>query len=470
MRLLAESSAPAITLRNRFEVLSDELTSAEEGEESQLMEEASTTAEISGVQAVARPLEHDLLRLEGKINGRRATFLIDCGSTHDFISSDFVKQYRLPTSASEEVLTVSLADGSTTSQALETTDKLKVVVGGFSEQQSFTVFPLSRYDVILGKPWLFRNNPAIDFRTNKVGVGSQVLDAYTGTGADECMFMSGKQARRELRRGSKGFLAWISTADHQQATPVPTPRIEVSGERAAEMQQLLKEFRDQLPENLPDSLPPKRFVDHEIQLEAGGTPPSRGAYRLPKPELDEMQVQLTKLLQKGFIEPSKSPFGAPVFFVKKTDGTLRMVCDWRDLNRITVKNKACLPNVDDLFDAIQGSTYFSKLDLHSGYNQIRIREEDVPKTAINTPFGHFQFRVMGFGLTNAPATFQSMMNDILRPYLRKFAVVFLDDILIFSKTWEDHLAHVRTILTALKEHQLFCKLLQQLSMFLARTT
>jgi len=212
-----------------------------------------------------------------------------------------------------------------------------------------------------------------------------------------------------------------------------------------------------LPSALPPELPPKRFVDHEIKVEAGSTPPSRAAYRLPKPEMDELHDQLSALLEKGYIEPSKSPYGAPVFFVKKADGSLRLVCDWRDLNRITVKNKACLPNIDDLFDAVQGSAYFSKLDLHSGYNQIRILPEDAPKTAINTPFGHFQFRVMGFGLTNAPATFQSMMNDVLRPYLRKFVVVFLDDIMIFSKTWDEHLEHLRVVLETLRSNKLYCK-------------
>ena len=185
-------------------------------------------------------------------------------------------------------------------------------------------------------------------------------------------------------------------------------------------------------------------------------PPSRSPYQLPKPELEELQTQLTSLLEKGFIEPSKSPFGAPVFLVKKSDGSLRMICDWRKLNKITVKNKACTPNAGDLFDAVQGARYFSKLDVHLGYNQVRIRDSDAPKTAINTPFGHFQFRMMGFGLANAPATFQTMMNHILRPHLRKFVVVFLDDILIFSRTWEEHMHHVRMVLDALKENQLCC--------------
>ena len=122
----------------------------------------------------------------------------------------------------------------------------------------------------------------------------------------------------------------------------------------------------------------------------------------------------------------------------------REVCDWRQRNKITIDNEACLPNMDDLFDTVHGCKYFTKLDLHSGYNQVRIRENDIPKTAMNTPLRHFEFKVMGFGLCDAPATFQSLMNEVLRPYLRKFVVVFLD-ILIFSKTWEDHFTHVRTI-------------------------
>ena len=134
--------------------------------------------------------------------------------------------------------------------------------------------------------------------------------------------------------------------------------------------------------------------------------------------MDELQAQLSEMLKHGFIEPSRSPYGAPVFFVKKTDGSLRMVSDWRQLNRITVKNKACLPSIDDLFDTVHGSRYFTKLDLRAGYHEIRIHDEDVPRTAINIPFGHFQFRVMAFGLTNAPATFQTLMNSILHPYMR----------------------------------------------------
>ena len=184
---------------------------------------------------------------------------------------------------------------------------------------------------------------------------------------------------------------------------------------------LLEQFSDIFPDALPAQLPPRRFMDYDIKIEEGSTPHSRPAYRLSKPGMEELQSQLGKLVQKGFIELSKSPCGAPAIFVKKADGSLRMVCDWRLLNRITTK-LVCLPNIDDLFDTVQGSGYFTKLVLHSG-NQIGIQDDDVAKTAINTPFGYYQFRVMGFGLTNAPANFPSLVNSILHPYLRKFAVV-----------------------------------------------
>ena len=197
---------------------------------------------------------------------------------------------------------------------------------------------------------------------------------------------------------------------------------------------------------------------HEIEVQEGSQPPSRPPFRLSQPELEELKRQLDDLLLHDFIEPSKSPYGAPVFFVRKADGTLRLVCDWRPLNSITVKTQACLPNIEDLFDTIQGAQYFTKLDLMSGYHQVRVRPQDVPKTAINTAFGHYQFKVMGFGLTNAPATFMAMMNDVLRPFLRKCIVVFLDDILIFSKTWQDHLSDVDAVLTALGREELYCKL------------
>jgi hypothetical protein len=173
--------------------------------------------------------------------------------------------------------------------------------------------------------------------------------------------------------------------------------------------------------------------------------------------MNELKRQLADLLHRGFIRPSVSPFGAPVLFVHKKEGTLRLCVDYRALNKITIKNRYPLPRIEELMDRLVGAKYFTKIDLYSGYHQIRIKEEDIPKTAFRTRYGHYEFCVLPFGLTNAPATFMTLMNNIFQPYLDKFVVVYLDDILIYSKTKEQHLQHVRTILNTLREHQLYAK-------------
>jgi hypothetical protein len=219
----------------------------------------------------------------------------------------------------------------------------------------------------------------------------------------------------------------------------------------------LAAYRDVFPSALPDGLPPSREVDHRIELIPGSSPPSRPTLRLSATELAELKKQLAELEAAGFIRPSKSPFGAPILFVKKKDGTMRMCIDYRALNRITVKNSYPLPRVDELFDRLQGARYFSKIDLRSGYHQIRIAPEDVPKTAFRTRYGHYEFMVLPFGLTNAPATFMHLMHQTMRPLLDECALVFLDDILIYSRTLEDHQQHVRRVLDALREQKLYAK-------------
>ncbi|KAL0549084.1 hypothetical protein IC582_013564 [Cucumis melo] len=155
-------------------------------------------------------------------------------------------------------------------------------------------------------------------------------------------------------------------------------------------------------------------------------------------ELKELKVQLQKLLDRGFIRPSVSPWGAPVLFVKKKDGSMRLCIDYRDLNKVTVQNRYPLPRIDDLFDQLQGATVFSKIDLRSGYHQLRIKDGDVPKTAFRSRYGHYEFIEMSFGLTNAPAVFMDLMNRVFREFLDTFVIVFIDDILIYSKTEVEH--------------------------------
>ncbi|GJR17853.1 putative reverse transcriptase domain-containing protein [Tanacetum coccineum] len=184
---------------------------------------------------------------------------------------------------------------------------------------------------------------------------------------------------------------------------------------------------------------------------------ARAPYRLAPSEMKELSEQLKELSDKGFKRPSSSPWGAPVLFVKKKDGSFRMCIDYRELNKLTVKNRYPLPRIDDLFDLLQGSSVYSKIDLRSGYHQIQVREEDISKTAFRTRYGHYEFQVMPFGLTNAPAVFMDLINRVCKPFLDKFLIVFIDDILIYSKNKKDHEEHLKAILELLKKEELYAK-------------
>ncbi|GJX00652.1 putative nucleotidyltransferase, ribonuclease H [Tanacetum coccineum] len=228
-----------------------------------------------------------------------------------------------------------------------------------------------------------------------------------------------------------------------------------SDEKKLEDIPVVKEFPDVFPEDLP-GLPPVRQVEFQIDLIPGAAPVARTPYRLAPSEMQELSNQLQELTDRGFIRPSTSPWGAPVLFVKKKDGSFRMCIDYRELNKLTIKNRYPLPRIDDLFDQLQGSSVYSKIDLRSGYHQLRVRE-DIPKTAFRTRYGHYEFQVMPFGLTNAPAVFMDLMNRVCKPYLDKFVIVFIDDILIYSRNEEEHANHLRIILELLRKEKLYAK-------------
>jgi RNase H-like domain found in reverse transcriptase/Reverse transcriptase (RNA-dependent DNA polymerase)/Integrase zinc binding domain/Chromo (CHRromatin Organisation MOdifier) domain len=223
------------------------------------------------------------------------------------------------------------------------------------------------------------------------------------------------------------------------------------------LDRVLEDYDDVFPEDLPAGLPPRRAIDHRIDLLPGASPPSRPAYRTSPADSLELKRQLDDLLSHGFIIPSTSAYGAPVLFVKKKDGSVRMCIDYRALNKVTERNMAGLPRMDELFDRVTGATIFTKLDLRSGYHQIRVHPEDTHKTAFVTRYGHFEFVVLPFGLTNAPATFSTLMQSVFHDYLDKFVVVFIDDILIYSKNEKEHEKHLRLVLDVLRKERLYAK-------------
>ena len=287
----------------------------------------------------------------------------------------------------------------------------------------------------------------------------------------------------ELRQGCENFLGMVDTATasslgvslgtatvtsvtDNSSPPCAASSSFSSSTLAQQLDTIKTEFVDVFAE--PSGLPPDRGIEHVIPLEPDAQPPFKRMYRLSLSELQEVKRQVTELLQKQLIEPSVSPFGAPLLFVLKKGGDLRMVIDYRAWNKLTIKNRYPLPRIDDLFDKLQGSQYSTSLDAASGCHQILLQESDRPKTAFRTPFGHYQFRMLPFGLTNAPATFQAVMNRVfdhpkflangkVNPLsaLSDYVLVFIDDILIFSKSAEEHVEHVKTVMEVLRLHSFY---------------
>src|SRR4051812_20978074 len=233
--------------------------------------------------------------------------------------------------------------------------------------------------------------------------------------------------------------------------------MDVKGKVASGELPVVCEFPEVFPEDV-NELPPEREVEFSIDLIPRTSPVSMAPYRMSASELKELKSQLEDLLEKKFIRPSVSLWGAPVLLVKKKEGSMRLCVDYRQLNKVTIKNKYPLPRIDDLMDQLVGACVFSKIDLRSGYHQIRVRAEDIQKTAFRTRYGHYEYSVMPFGVTNAPGVFMEYMNRIFHDYLDKFVVVFIDDILIYSKSEEEHAEHLRAVLSVLKEKKLFAKL------------
>ncbi|KAH0649063.1 hypothetical protein KY285_034311 [Solanum tuberosum] len=282
------------------------------------------------------------------------------------------------------------------------------------------------FDVILGMDWLHAYYSSIDCRTRKVKFrfpNEPVLEWESRDVVVKGKFISCIKAYRFI---SKGCLYHIVRVNDVESKVPPIESIPV-----------VNELLDVFPQDLP-GVPPEREIDLGIDLLPDTQPISIPSYRMAPAELKELKEQLKDLLEKRFIRPSHSPWGAPVLFVKKKDGSLRMCIDYRQLNKVTVKNRYPLPRIDDLFDQLHGASHFSKIDLRSGYHQVKVRECDILKTAFRTRYGHYEFVVMSFGLTNALALFMDLMNRVFKPYLDSFVVGFIDDILIYSRGEEEH--------------------------------
>jgi hypothetical protein len=295
-----------------------------------------------------------------------------------------------------------------------------VGMNGLCTKEDLNILSLGSYDFLIGMDWLDQHHAILDFHNKAFTCLDEEGNRKTVQGIPRAVTVweiSAMQLKKCYRKGCQIFAAHM-----EEASKDKVPNLEDHA--------VLEYFEDVFKE-VP-GLPPKRDIDFSINLIPGAAPVSKTPYRMSTPELKELQMQLEELLKKGYICPSVSPWGAPVLFMKKKDGTLRLCIDFRQLNKVTIKNKYPLPRIDDLFDQLKDAKIFSKIDLRSGYHQVRIKEEDVSKTTFRTRYGHYEFTVVPFGLSNAPVVFMCLMNGVFWEYLDKFVIVFLDDILVYS--------------------------------------
>ncbi|KAL5539055.1 hypothetical protein UlMin_044547 [Ulmus minor] len=366
-------------------------------------------------------------------------------ATHSFISNSFADRLNWVRDRMNQSFHVALPSGEVLLSNYWVRH-VPIVFSGRELHADLVLIKMYNYDVILGMDFLGKYNALIECRRRRVifhPYEEQKFEFVGESRKQPKVVISSMRAKKLLASGCMGYLATIVDKS-----------VEAKGN--VEDVPIVRDFVDVFPEELP-GLPPDREIQFEIELLPGTAPISKAPYRMAPAELKELQAQLQDLLDKRFIRPSHSPWGAPVLFVKKKDGTLRMCIDYRELNKVTVKNRYPLPRIDDLFDQLKGATIFSKIDLRSGYHQLKIKEEDVPKSAFRTRYGHYEFLVMPFGLTNAPAAFMDLMNRVFKEFLDKFVIVFIDDILIYSKTKEEHEEHLRITLRTLEEHKLYAK-------------
>ncbi|KAJ0590440.1 putative nucleotidyltransferase, Ribonuclease H [Helianthus annuus] len=378
------------------------------------------------------------------VNQRYASVLFDTGADYSFVSLEFKNMLGLAASKLDIPYSIELANG----KLVEANEVIRGCVIEWGKREfALDLLPvqLGSFDVVVGMDWLSGNKAEIVCREKEVCIPTDDGETIVAHGEKRdtpLRIISCLKARKCLQKGCAAFLAHVvdKKAEEPKIEDIP----------------VVREYPEVFPEDLP-GLPPQRQVEFRIDLVPGAAPVAKAPYRLAPSEMQELSTQLQELLDKGFIRPSFLPWGAPALFVKKKDGSFRMCIDYRELNKLTIKNRYPLPRINDLFDQLQGSSFYSKVDLRYGYHQLRIQEESIPKTAFRTRYGHYEFLVMPFGLTNAPAVFMDLMNRVCKPYLDKFVIVFIDDILIYSKTKAEHEQHLRAILELLKKEQLYAK-------------
>jgi hypothetical protein len=384
-------------------------------------------------RANQRSFRHDLLKVRGKCNGQQVHILLDPGSTNDIVDTAFCGAAGIAVSEPTALEVTNMVTGKKAIPVQRVLEPVGIAIGPLRTTlgPDTVAMNLHGYEIILGKPWFTDNQPDVDWAAN-------VIHASDSTWRLQAVDVN-----------HIGETDSVNLTD-ESGVMYADPRAEYLDA----VRRHLSVFRTKLP----DGLPKIRAEEFRITLREGAVMPAPRLARLSHFKQQELEGLLRELEDTGKIRVSSAPHGAPVFLVKKHDGgKKRMVCDWRLMNAETVKDATPLPNIEEILARLRSAKILSKLDLNGGFHQVRVREEDIPLTAMKTHIGTFEWMVMPMGLSNAPATFQKMMNRILRPYLGIFVFVYLDDVLVFSDDVAEHAKHLHLVLSKLEEEKLYAK-------------
>ena len=433
------------------------------------------TVPLSVAELEGRGGNSEWLHAEASLPEGKAAVLLDSGSGAEVVSTQWVKEHKVKVVNARVAIRFTFANGE---QAISTQQvRTRMTIGEWTGMVTLRVCPklLPGVDIILGMPWLRAHNPVIDWAAGSVMIGEAVLmgmpPAQRSEGVERgvptvpaagnvriAMLGAAKMRKEMSAKDSVEMQAiWVcAVTAAQDAGKTAADFISKSTtelQRAA-VRKVLDEFVDVFPPELPKGVP-QAPVKHEIHLEPGAVPPAARPFRLSAAEADVLTEKIAEFMAQGIVRPSASPFGAPVLLIKKKDGSFRLCIDYRRLNEITRKDKFPLPLIEDLLERLVNQRVFSKIDLRSGYYQVAVEEESIERTAFVTPAGSFEWLAMPLGLCNAPSTFQRMMVKALGPLINKCVVVYLDDCLVYSRSHEEHVGHLRAVLAAFRKHHLF---------------
>ena len=465
--MVANSSAIRAMFEEKEEEKEEDVEEDPEEDQEEFTENADegemlVIRRVMSTQRVAKDEQREnIFHSRCTVQGKVCSLIIDGGSCVNVVSLNMIEKLNLQATAHPHPYNIQWLNQG---KGLQVNSRCLISFSlgkNYQDELWCDVVPMDACHILLGRPWMYdrrvmhngylntysftKNGKKITLNPMSPSELHKIKPQKSQTQSD-LLLTCGEPLLKASQHEFEALKEWILQVQEEPETPLPSHPI---------AKVIMNQFSHLFPEEIPSGLPPKRDIQHHIDLIPGSILPNKPAYRTNPKEAQEIQRQVEELISKGLIRESLSPCAVPALLVPKKDGSMRMCVDSRAINKITIKYRYPIPRLEDMLDELHGSKVFSKIDLKSGYYQIHIREGDEWKTAFKTKGGLYEWLVMPFGLSNAPSTFMRLMNQVFRPYLGKFVVVYFDDILVFSKNEQEHQDHLTQVMLVLEREKLF---------------